>query len=289
MLSSLLLLAPTGCLLAANDTNYTYLALGDSIAFGFNPTLFDPALPLPTPSQFSGYPEVVAKFEHLQQSKKQVNASCPGESSASFRMVGAPDNGCNGPGPQGQPPFKPTVGLHTQYSGTQLDFAISELASNKHINLVTLGIGGNDLLMIEEQCTANPVPTFPECVGAKLPNALQSYAANLTAILTGLRANYTGPLVLMTLYSPSADPLFTQAIDALNSAMTQVGTNFGVKFADGFTAFQLASALNNGDPCAAGLLIRLNATSCDVDPSPMGHDVLAATILFATRSGSSRR
>jgi lysophospholipase L1-like esterase len=283
MLSCLLLLVPTGSLLAGNATNYTYLALGDSIAFGFNPTLFNPAGPLPTPSQFTGYPEVVAQFEELLQSKKEVNASCPGESSGSFRTLGAPDNGCNGLGPQGQPPFKPTVGLHTSYSGTQLDFAVSQLASNKHINLVTLGIGGNDLLMVELYCIANPVPSFAACVGATLPGALQSYAANLTAILISLRANYTGTLVLMTLYSPSADPLFTQAVAALNAVMTQVGTNFGVKFADGFTAFQIASALHSGDPCAAGLLVRLSATSCDVDPSPLGRDLLAATVLSATR------
>src|SRR5215469_17298823 len=42
ILSSLLLLVPTGCLLAGNEKDYTYLALGDSIAFGFDPTLFSP-------------------------------------------------------------------------------------------------------------------------------------------------------------------------------------------------------------------------------------------------------
>src|SRR5580700_6076334 len=95
---------------AGNDTNYTYLALGDSIAFGFNPTLFSPTLPTPTPSDFVGYPEVVAQVEHLLQSKKEVNAACPGETSASFWIAGALDNGCMDPGPSGQPPFKTTIG-----------------------------------------------------------------------------------------------------------------------------------------------------------------------------------
>jgi len=283
ILSSLLLLVPTGCLLAGNEKDYTYLALGDSIAFGFDPTLFSPTLPPPAPAQFTGYPEVVAQVEHLLQSKKEVNAACPGETSGSFWIVGAPDNGCNGAGPQGQPPFKTSIGLHTNYSGRQLEFAVSQLSSNKHINLVTLGIGGNDLLLVEEQCAAHPVPSFAACASAMLPGALQSYAANLTAILTTLRANYQGTLVLMNNYSPSADPLFIEAIVALNSVMTQVGTNFGAKFADGFTAFQIASALHNGDPCAAGLLIRLSATSCDVDPSPSGRDLLAGTVLLATQ------
>ena len=280
IVSCLLLLAPTASLFAANDTNYTYLALGDSIAFGLDITLFKPGLPPPTPAQFTGYPEVVAQVEHLLQSKKEVNAACPGETSASFYIPGAPDNGCNGPGPQGQPPFKIFPGLHTSYSGTQLAFAISQLSTNKHINLVTLGIGGNDLLLLQAQCAVNP-STFAACVQAALPGVLQSYGGNLAAILSAIRANYQGTLVLVNNYSSSADPLFTQAVGALDSVTKQVGANFGVKYADTFTAFQIASAFTQGDPCAAGLLIRLSATTCDVHPSPLGRDLMAATVLFA--------
>jgi lysophospholipase L1-like esterase len=286
ILCCLLLLVPTSSLLAANESDYTFLALGDSIAFGFNPTLFNPTLPPPTPAQFTGYPEVVAQVEHLLKSKKEVNAACPGETSASFWILGAPDNGCNSAGPQGQPSFKASIGLHTNYPGTQLEFALSQLASNKHIDLVTLGIGGNDLLMVQAQCAVNP-NTFAACVQALLgtPQApgivMQSYAANLATILTAIRANYSGTLVLMKNYSPSADPLFTDSILFLDGVMTQVGAHFGAKFADGFTAFQIASALTNGDPCAAGLLIRLSATACDVHPSPTGRDLLAATVVVA--------
>jgi lysophospholipase L1-like esterase len=269
-------------MLAANLSNYTYLALGDSIAFGFNPTLFSPTLPTPTASEFVGYPEVVAQVENLLASKKEVNAACPGETSASFWIAGALDNGCNDPGPDGQPPFRTTIGLHTNYTGTQLAFAESQLAGNKHINLVTLGIGGNDLLLLEQQCSAPSVPSFAQCVGAYLPGVLQSYAVNLTAILQGIRANYGGTLVLVNNYSPSADPLFIEAVGALDQKMTQVGANFGVKFADAFTTFQIASALFGGDPCAAGLLIRLTPTTCDVHPSPIGRDLLAATVILAS-------
>jgi lysophospholipase L1-like esterase len=287
ILSFLLVLVPTGSLLAGNETNYTYLALGDSIAFGFNPTILSPTLPLPSPAAFTGYPEVVAQVEHLLKSKKEVNASCPGETSASFWILGAPDNGCNGAGPQGQPSFKSSVGLHTNYSGTQLEFAISQLSSNKHIKLVTLGIGGNDLLLVEEQCVARPVPSFAGCVQAILPGVLQAYGTNLTAILTAIRANYQGTLVLVNNYSSSADPLFTEAVAALDSVTTLVGTNFGVKFADAFTGFQVASAFFGGDPCAAGLLIRLSATACDVHPSPAGRDLLAATVMLASKDQPS--
>jgi lysophospholipase L1-like esterase len=183
---------------------------------------------------------------------------------------------------RGQPPFKTSIGLHTNYAGPQLAFAASQLDSNKHVNLVTLGIGGNDLLLLEEQCTAPTVPSFEMCVSTMLPSVLQSYGANLTYILATLRTSYDGTLVLVNNYAPSANPLFIEAVGALDSVMAQVGTPFGVKFADEFTAFQIASAPYNGDPCAAGLLIRLTATTCDVHPSPLGRDLLANTIIVAT-------
>jgi hypothetical protein len=63
-------------------------------------------------------------------------------------------------------------------------------------------------------------------------------------------ATTQGPGELVNNYSPSADPLFIEAVFALDQLTKQVGTNSCVKIADGFTAFQIASALHNGDPCA---------------------------------------
>src|ERR1700759_2542482 len=61
-----------------------YLALGDSISFGFNPTV-----PIDL-NNYQGYPQFVSKgLGH-----KVANASCVGESSGSFVRAGAPDLGC---------------------------------------------------------------------------------------------------------------------------------------------------------------------------------------------------
>jgi len=146
---------------------------------------------------------------------------------------------------------------------------------------VTLDIGGNDLLLLQQSC-ATP-SNFTTCVGNALPAVLQTYAANLTQILIDLRAQagYTGNLVMVKLYSPSSDPTYIEAIEALNQVMAQAATPFGVKFADGFTACQVVSAPFNGDPCAAGLLVRLTSTTCDVDPDFVGQSVLAATVLLS--------
>ncbi|MBZ5621350.1 MAG: hypothetical protein LAQ69_21875 [Acidobacteriia bacterium] len=285
-----LLVAPA---FAGNAKDYTYLALGDSIPFGMNPLLLPPySNQPPTPDQFIGYPETVAAAEHLVQSKKEVNASCPGESSGSFLNTASPDNGCNSwhfqPLAAPIPPFKTTYSLHTNYTEAQMDFAESQLRTNKHINLVTLSIGANDVLLVLpqlEQCR-----TDPTCAHNVLDPVLQSYAVNLAAILSRIRAEYQGTLILVKYYSPT--PAFDGVAVVLNDVMTQVATqlamqpNFAaVRFADGFTAFQLASALFNGDACPAGLLIRLPASPstppCDIHPSPLGRDLLAAAVELA--------
>ena len=105
---------------AEKDKSYTYLALGDSIAFGFDPRVFVPGAPHPEPGSFVGYPELVVAG--LPAGSTHINAACPGETSGSLIIVGAPDNGCNGPGPQGQPPFKTSIGLHADYKKNRSQF-----------------------------------------------------------------------------------------------------------------------------------------------------------------------
>ncbi len=259
-----------------NEKNYTYLALGESISYGLNPTLLPltTGAPLPSPDHFVGYPELVAQSLHLFQSKKLVNASCPGETAASFSIPGAVDYGCHSTGPDGEPPFKTWIGLHTNYSGTQLEFAVSELSHNKHINLVTFSIGGNEILILLRACANDP-----GCVASQLPSVLGSYALNLAGILATLRANYDGTLIMMTYYSPV--PALDGVAQALNATMEQVGSPFGVTFADGYGAFKLASQPFQGDACQAGLLVRLSATTCDFHPSLLGQSVLAEAALAA--------
>jgi lysophospholipase L1-like esterase len=270
----------SSALLAATPNDYTYLALGDSVAFGLDPRLLDPTQPPPKPSAFIGYPEVVASEDRRLAGRGHANLACPGETSGSFTTPGARDLGCHDLGPQGQPPFKATIGLHVDYPGTQLAFAVSQLSTNKRIRLVTLGIGSNDALLLIRDCQSNADPNA--CVNAGLPGVLQAYAANLTQILTGIRkqAGYSGRLVLVGYYAPTA-ALIPVAI-ALNSVATSVGAQFGTVYADGFTAFQLAALPFGGDVCKAGLLIQLDPTTCDIHPSPKGRVLLALTVLYAS-------
>src|ERR1700742_216792 len=133
------------------DSTYTYLAIGDSVPFGMNVTLLPPySQRTPTPAEFVGYPEAVAAALHVSE----LNASCPGETSGSFLNTSSLDNGCNSPHivplpsptlpPVIIPPFKTSIGLHTRYTGTQMDYAVSQLKGDDRIDLVTLSIGAND-------------------------------------------------------------------------------------------------------------------------------------------------
>ena len=279
---SLASLLVTGTLWGDNEKNYTYLALGDSVAYGLDVRLLGHH-PLPMPSMFVGYPEIVAQQED-QPAKKRVNASCPGETSSSFVTPGAPDYGCHGLGPRGEPPFKTWIGLHTDYPGTQLSFAVSQLSSNKHINLVTLGIGANDALLLLRNCQTAADPSL--CFTNGFPGLLQTYGANLAHILAAIRqqARYFGRLVLVATYSPSVQ-LIPVAV-GLNTVTQAVGQQFGAIYADGFTAFQVAAAHFGGDVCKAGLLIHLDATTCDIHPSPKGRDLLALIVLASIGEGN---
>ena len=156
---------------AGNGNNYTYLALGDSIAFGYDPNVRPiPPATLPKPSQYTGYPEIVAGIEDPFTANQQVNAACPGETSTSFLSGVPPDNGCNGSGG-----FKAIVGLHasyTSYTESQIAFALSQLSANKQIKLITLGIGGDDLQLLEIACGGPSDPNFTLCVKGALPGVL---------------------------------------------------------------------------------------------------------------------
>ncbi len=293
MLYPVLVLLTAVPVVAASHDNYTYLALGDSIPFGLKVTLLPPySQQLPTPAAFIGYPEILAAAVHLPDGK-EVNTSCPGETSGSFLDASMPDNGCNSPHfqPPGPtiPPFKTSIGLHTNYTGAQMDFAEAQLKANKHISLVTLNIGANDILLVLPALAACGSDTT--CAGGVLTPVLQTYAGNLAQILIRIRAQYQGTLILMTYYSPT--PALDSVTEALNGVMIQVATQLSsqpgfapIRFADGFKAFQLASAPFHHDACQAGLLVRLppspyTTAPCDIHPTTYGQGLLAATVIFA--------
>jgi lysophospholipase L1-like esterase len=243
-----------------------YLALGDSIAFGYRPA------PWPDyryQADFSAYPEDVAAALRLNL----VNAACPGETSASMIDPSAPSNGCehNASGGLG---YRAMFPLHVAYRGAQLSFAVTYLRQHPDTELVTLGIGANDLFRCEEV-------TVDHCRGSELTQTLAEVTANLDTILAALRdqGHYQHTLVVVTYYAEDyGDPSSVTAIEALNAAMTAPAAQYGARLADGFAAFRAASLPYGGNTCAAGLRVKLASGGCDLHPTAHGHQVLAAAV-----------
>src|SRR5215471_8885374 len=250
--------------------NGTYLALGDSVAFGFVPAQAVPPPNYRSAHSFAGYPEDVAQALRV----RVWNASCPGETTASMLTAGVQSNGCeNSPGsPVG---YRTQFPLHVQYQGTQMAYALKYLAVHRHTQLVTIDIGANDAFLCQET-------TADHCSSpAELAALVQEIQGNLTAIYTQIRAvaHYQGLLVALTYYSLNySDPVQVAEIKLLNSVIAGVTGAFGGKVADGFAAFQGPSAAFGGSPCAAGLLIKLPDGTCNIHPSSAGHLLLAQAI-----------
>jgi lysophospholipase L1-like esterase len=255
---------------AGPAANGTYLALGDSVAFGYVPPQAVPPPNYRDAHSFVGYSEDVAQALRI----RVWNASCPGETTDSMLVAGVVSNGCeNSPG--SSTGYRTLYPLHVQYQGTQMQYALKYLAVHRHTQLVTIDIGANDVFLCQET-------TADHCASrAELQAVLQQIQANLTAIYTQIRdvAHYQGPLVALTYYSLSySDPAQVAGTQLLDSVIASVTQAFGGKVADGFAAFQGPSAAFGGSPCAAGLLIKLPDGTCNIHPSPAGHLLLAQAI-----------
>jgi lysophospholipase L1-like esterase len=256
-----------------SDANGTYLALGDSVAFGYVPGDAVPAPKYFDAHSFVGYPEFLAQ----QLNERVSNASCPGETTASMLFAGAQSNGCeNSLGSSAG--YSTLYPLHVQYQGTQMQYALQYLATHKHTQLITIDIGANDAFLCQEM-------TSDQCVlPGEFFGVLNEIATNLGAIYHELRvdAGYTGTIVTLSYYSLNyADPGQVALAQFLNGALAGVTNAYGGIVADGFGAFASPSAAFSGSPCAAGLLIRLPDGTCNIHPSAAGHRLLAAAIAQA--------
>ena len=264
--------------------NGTYLALGDSVAFGYIPPQATPPPNYLDPSSFLSYANYTADALGL----KLTNASCPGETTASMINTKAISNGCENT--LGQPGgYRTVFPLHVKYQGSQLAYAVSYLKSHPHTRLVTIDIGANDAFVCEETTTDGC--TSP----TELAAVLNTITSNLRIIYQGIRdqAHYTHALVAVNYYSLSyqSNPYGAQSMALsmlLNRAIDAAGMGFHVVVADGYGAFEAASANFGGSPCAAGLLVKVPAAAssipgedCNIHPSLAGHQVLAAAILGA--------
>lgn len=269
VLVATVLVAPTASATSGHHGHWHarngYLALGDSVPFGFQPAAVGPDYR--NARNFVGYPELLARHRGL----RLVNASCPGETTASMIDASAQSNGCENS--LGSPfGYRTVFPLHTAYAGSQLDFAVSYLRSHRRTRLVSLTIGANDLFLCQRT-------TADRCTGAEFGATAARVEKNVGTILRTLRhrAHYRHRIAVVSYYSTDyRDRVLTTGIATLNAAVARAAAANRAVVADGFGAMKKAAA--GGDTCAAGLLIALPTGGCDVHPTRAGQRVLARAL-----------
>ena len=165
---------------AAGPRGY-YLALGDSITYGFQPTK---AKPGPRPSAFAtGYVDVFAKaLRKTSPAIEVVNYGCPGESTVTFARGGCPA-------------FADHIPLHDRFRGSQLAAATTFLKAHPgDVSPITVTLFGNDWLpLLLDTCKGDV-----SCVRKHAENRTAAFSSRLGSILRRLRAAAPGAEIIVT-------------------------------------------------------------------------------------------
>jgi lysophospholipase L1-like esterase len=259
-----------------------YLALGDSVTFGYEEPQVVPAPNYADAASFVGYPELLGAELHLTV----ANAACSGETSSSLINPAAQSNGCENTPGKGNVGYRTLHPLHVHYTGSQLAFAVSYLKKHHNVRLVSLMIGANDAFVCQET-TADHCQSLTE-LGA----VAATIAKNVHTILSTIRnkAHYNGQLAIVNYYSLNyADATGTAQSAFLNTTVDSAARPFHVEIANGFGEFAAAAAHSGGNSCTAGLITQLaNApTPCGIHPSYAGQSLLAQSLERVVRLGLS--
>jgi lysophospholipase L1-like esterase len=238
-----------------------YLALGDSMAYGFQPTKAKPGA---RPSDFdTGYVDVFAsRLRKLSPGLEVVNYGCPGESTVTFTRGGCPARADG-------------IKLHDPFRGPQLKAALSFLrAHQEQVSPVTVTLWGADLFPLSQK-------------GKRAPRGIASFASRFDAILRQLRAAApTAEIIVTGAWNPEADrlgpaqPLYR----SLNAAITRTAAASRARVANMF------AALNGPGNVRARRARLCRLTFCSKgDPHPTNAGYRAMADAFMAASGYLRK
>jgi lysophospholipase L1-like esterase len=234
-----------------------YLALGDSITYGYQAYKHAAGLP---PSAFNtGYVEVfAAHLRAIQPAITVVNYGCPGESTRSFLK-----------GPCLWAEFGEQ--LHDPFTGRQLDAALSFLRTHPgQVSPITLTLWGNNVREFSAECQGDAT-----CIETGAFKFIDDLSKDLSKILGALRKEAPNADIIVTGSWDSfidalefADPFF----QLLNASMAATGAAEHVRFADPFPLFNPQGDLQREVETLCALL--LLCTQNDSHPSDVGYQVL---------------
>jgi lysophospholipase L1-like esterase len=262
-----------------NPPKQYYLALGDSLAFGFEQAKFVGELQTGTynPASFdTGYVDhFAAMLRTVDPGISTVNYGCPGETTTSF---------ISGPCAYevvGTPSFRiPPLPLHAGYTGSQQAAALAFLQAHPgQVSPITLDDGANDLTA----CIGQPA----SCVAA----TLQQIGTNLDRSLGALRAAAPdSEIIVMQYYNPYyvVDNTSDSQSTALNDVIAAAAVKHRARLANAFPVINHNPLFPNDEfasVCAfTGMCFPLPGG--DVHANDAGYALIASQ--FWAASGYSR-
>jgi len=237
-----------------------YLALGDSMTYGFQPTKVRPGA---RPSDFkTGYVDVFgAELRRLSPNIEVINYGCPGESTVTFARGGW---NCDG------------IKLHDAYRRPQLKAAVSFLRAHPgQVSPITVTLWGGDLAPLSAK-------------GKRARSAIASFASRFKVILAQLRAAAPSAEIIVTgAWNPEADRL--QQVEPLyrsvDAAIARAAAASGDRVANMFGALDGAGNVK----ARQARLCRLTFYCSKGDPHPTDAGYRAMANAFMTASGYSRK
>ncbi len=248
---------------ATRHARLTYLALGDSLAFGYSQAKFNSLLPEEPASAYdTGYVDDFGKLLGLFEPGVQtVNDGCPGETTESF-IKGPCEYGLRFP-------------LHHPYSGSQLADALSYLGAHPGmVTPITIDIGANDALgVIESVCKLEA-----KCIQEQAPALIAHIGTNLALILGQLRAAApNAQMIVLGLYNPFGESIGGgDALTAkLNEVMAADAAGVGARFADPLPLFNPPGAFEQLTLCT---LTNICTSLKDIHPTDLGYAVLGGLV-----------
>jgi hypothetical protein len=277
--AALLLTVPAGLAVAQSNpppppgSATTYLALGDSLAYGVTAPGIQPDPQCQSPTA-PGYVCISYGYLHQADSSLQLDNLAVPDMDSCLLITGV------------------ACGQTSSGAGntTPLQTAIDTINAHPgQVRLVSLDVGGADLIPLLPGALADPAGT-----AAKLPALFRRYQANLDGALSKLRGAVgpNGRIILITQYNPlggiPSPPLpaglpdiASGAIGAMNQIMKTEAAKYGVVVADVAAAFDsvpggaatvtfVPSTLASGDP-----------SRIDIYPTLDGYHLYARTVLKA--------
>jgi lysophospholipase L1-like esterase len=157
-----------------------YLALGDSLTYGYQPNRANGA----PPSAFdTGFVDVFgARLRTLSPKLQVVNYGCPGETTVTFTRGGCPA-------------FADHMKLHDSFRGSQLKAALSFLRAHPgQVSPITVTLWGNDWFAVLLDTCKGKVA----CVRKHGPKAIAALGTRLTSIVKRLRTAAPGAEIVVT-------------------------------------------------------------------------------------------